>query len=64
MMPEIEFKIDTEHGTCETEIKGYQGTACEKAAKQLKEILGDPCAETKKQEYFIKVESKQTSKRK
>ncbi len=63
-MPEVEFKIDTERGTCETEIIGYQGTACEKAARQLKEILGAPSVETKKQEYFIKLESKQTSKRK
>lgn len=63
-MPEVEFKIDTERGTCETEIRGYQGTACEKAARQLKEILGDPSTETKKQEYFITLESKQTSKRK
>ncbi|MBK6588074.1 MAG: DUF2997 domain-containing protein [Acidobacteria bacterium] len=63
-MPEVEFKIDTERGTCETEIKGYQGTACEKAARQLKEVLGDPSAETKKQEYFVKRRSKLTSKRK
>lgn len=63
-MPEVEFKIDTERGTCETEIKGYQGTACEKAARQLKVVLGNPSVETKKQEYFIALESKQTSKRK
>mgnify|MGYP000170863947 FL=1 len=62
MMPEIEFKIDTEHGTCETEIRGYKGTACEKAARQLKEILGDPSAETKKQDYFVTPSVKQTSK--
>lgn len=62
-MPEVEFKIDTERGTCETEIKGYHGAACEKAARQLKEVFGAPSAETKKQEYFIKLESKQTSKR-
>ncbi len=63
-MPEVEFKIDTERGTCETEIKGYQGAACEKAAKQLKEVLGDPSAETKKQEYFVTPISRLTSKRK
>lgn len=63
-MPEIEFKIDTELGTCKTEIKGYQGAACEKAARQLKEVLGDPSAETKKQEYFVVSRSKQTTKRK
>lgn len=63
-MPEVEFKIDTERGTCETEIKGYQGPACEKAAKQLKEVLGDPSAEIKKQEYFVTPRSKQTTKRK
>ncbi|MGH9948891.1 MAG: DUF2997 domain-containing protein [Pyrinomonadaceae bacterium] len=63
-MPEIEFKIDTERGSCETEIKGYQGTACEKAARQLKEVLGDPSAEIKKQEYFVAPQSKLTTKRK
>ncbi len=63
-MPEIEFKIDTERGTCETEIKGYQGTACEKAARLLKEVLGKPSAETKKPEYFVTPTSKLTSKRK
>lgn len=63
-MPEVEFKIDTERGTCETEIKGYQGTACEKAARQLKEILGDPTAETKKPEYFVMPNSKQVAQRK
>ncbi|MBL0242381.1 MAG: DUF2997 domain-containing protein [Chloracidobacterium sp.] len=61
-MPEVEFKIDTERGTCETEIKGYQGTACEKAARHLKEILGDPSIETKKQEYFVTPSVKQTNK--
>lgn len=63
-MPEVEFKIDTDRGTCETEIKGYQGPACEKAAKQLKEILGDPSTETPKQEYFVTSRSQQTTKRK
>ena len=63
-MPEVEFKIDTEKGTCETEIKGYQGAACEKAARQLKEILGDPSAVTKKQEYFVTPISRQTTERK
>lgn len=62
-MPEIEFKIDTENGTCETEIKGYQGTACEKAARQLKEVLGDPSTETRKQEYHVTPQSRQTTKR-
>ncbi len=41
-MPEIEFTIDTETGTCQTEIKGIQGAACEKAAQQLKQLLGTP----------------------
>lgn len=63
-MPEIEFKIDTERGTCETEIKGYQGAACEKAARQIKEVLGAPAAETKKQEYFTTSRAKQTATRK
>ncbi len=63
-MPEVEFKIDTETGNCKTEIKGYQGPACEKAARQLKEVLGDPSAETKKQEYFVTPKTKQTTQRK
>ena len=63
-MPEVEFKIDTERGTCETEIRGYQGAACEKAARQLKEVLGNPSAETKKKEYFVVPRSKLTAKRK
>ena len=63
-MPEVEFKIDTELGTCKAEIKGYQGAACEKIARQLKEVVGDPTAETKKQEYFVTPKSKLTSKRK
>lgn len=62
-MPEVELKIDTENGTCETEIKGYQGPACEKVARQLKEILGEPSAETKKREYSVTPKSKQTTKR-
>jgi len=57
-MAEIEFTIDTERGTCESEIKGYQGPACEKAAKQLKDILGAPSTETRKQEYFVRPQPK------
>lgn len=63
-MPEVEFRIDTESGTCETEINGYKGTACEKAAMQLKEVLGAPSAETKKQEYYVSPRAKQTIQRK
>ncbi len=63
-MPEVEFKIDTESGKCETEIKGYSGPACEKAARQLKDVLGDPSAETKKPEYHVTPLSKQTAQRK
>jgi len=63
-MPEVEFKIDTELGTCKAEIKGYQGAACEKTARQLKEVLGDPSAEANKPEYFVTPRSKLTSKRK
>ncbi len=53
-MPEIEFKIDTETGKCETEIKGIQGAACEKAAQQLKQLLGNPAVDKKTKEYFVK----------
>ena len=63
-MPEVEFKIDTERGTCETEIKGYHGPMCEKAARQLKEVLGDPSTEVHKEEYFVTPRSKQVTRRK
>ena len=63
-MPEVEFKIDTERGTCETEIKGYRGPACEKTAKQLKEVLGELSAESRKQGYYVIPRSQQTAKRK
>ena len=53
-MPEVEFKIDTESGTCETEIKGYKGPACERTARQLKEILGAPKVDRKTAEYQLK----------
>jgi hypothetical protein len=55
-MPEIEFLIDTETGQCETEIKGIQGAACEKAAKELKQLLGNPTVDKKTKEYFVKPE--------
>jgi len=54
-MPEIEFKIDTETGKCETEIKGIQGAACEKAAQQLKQLLGNPADDKKTKEYVRRV---------
>lgn len=53
-MPEVEFKIDTETGTCETEIKGYKGPACERTARQLKEALGTPTVDRKTAEYCVK----------
>ncbi|MGE3384991.1 MAG: DUF2997 domain-containing protein [Pyrinomonadaceae bacterium] len=53
-MPEIEFTIDTETGKCATEIKGVQGPACEKAALQLKQILGAPSTDRKTTEYYVK----------
>ena len=55
-MPEIEFVIDTETGKCDTEIKGIQGAACEKAAKELKQLLGNPTVDKKTKEYFVKPE--------
>lgn len=61
-MPEIEFIIDTETGRCETEIKGIQGAACEKAAKELKQLLGTPTVDKKTKEYFVKPEVKQQIK--
>lgn len=53
-MPEIEFTIDTETGKCDTEIKGVQGPACEKAAMHLKQVLGNPSVDRKTKEYYAK----------
>ncbi|HRH42957.1 MAG TPA: DUF2997 domain-containing protein [Pyrinomonadaceae bacterium] len=61
-MPEIEFTIDTETGKCETEIKGIQGAACEKAAKELKQLLGSPTVDKKTKEFYLKPEVKQQIK--
>ena len=61
-MPEIEFIIDTETGKCETEIKGIQGAACEKAAKELKQLLGTPTVDKKTKEFYAKLEVKQQIK--
>ena len=61
-MPEIEFIIDTETGKCETEIKGIQGAACEKAAKELKQLLGNPTVDKKTKEFYLKPEVKQQIK--
>ena len=61
-MPEIEFKIDTETGECQTEIKGIQGAACERAAQQLKQLLGNPAVDQKTKEYFAKPEIKRQVK--
>ena len=61
-MPEIEFIIDTETGKCDTEIKGIQGAACEKAARELKQLLGNPTVDKKTKEYFVKPEVKRQIK--
>ena len=61
-MPEIEFIIDTETGKCDTEIKGIQGAACEKAARELKQLLGTPTVDKKTKEYFVKPEVKRQVK--
>lgn len=61
-MPEIEFTIDTETGKCETEIKGIQGAACEKAAKELKQLLGNPTVDKKTKEFYAKPKVKQQIK--
>lgn len=52
-MPEIEFTIHTETGNCETKINGVQGPACEKTARQLKEVLGTPLTDRKTAEYHV-----------
>ena len=61
-MPEIEFLIDTETGKCDTEIKGIQGAVCEKAAWELKQLLGTPTVDKKTKEYFVKPEVKRQIK--
>ena len=61
-MPEIEFKIDTETGECQTEIKGAAGAACEKTAQQLKQLMGNPTVDQKTKEYFAKPEIKRQVK--
>jgi hypothetical protein len=61
-MPEIEFSINTETGKCETEIKGVQGVACEKAARELKALLGNPTVDKKTKEYFVGSQTKQQIK--
>lgn len=61
-MPEIEFIINTETGKCETEIKGVQGAACEKAARELKQLLGSPTVDKKTKDYFVKPEVKRQIK--
>jgi hypothetical protein len=61
-MPEIKFTIDTETGKCETEIKGIRGPACEKAAKELKQLLGKPTVDKKTKDYFVKPEVKRQIK--
>jgi hypothetical protein len=61
-MPEIEFIINTETGKCETEIKGVQGAACEKAAQQLKLLLGNPTVDQKTKEFYVKPQIKQQIK--
>ena len=61
-MPEIEFKIDTETGECQTEIKGVQGAACEKTARELKQLLGNPTVDQKTKEYFAQAQTKRQVK--
>lgn len=53
-MPEIEFTINTETGNCETKINGVQGPACDKTAKQLKQVLGSPTTDQTTTEYHLK----------
>jgi len=57
-MPEIEFTIDTETGNCETKINGVQGPACERTARQLKQVIGTPTTDQKTVEYHIKPTTK------
>ena len=61
-MPEIEFTIDTLTGKCETEIKGVQGPACERAALHLKQLLGNPAVDKKTKEYYAQPQTKRQVK--
>jgi hypothetical protein len=61
-MPEIEFTINTETGGCETEIKGIQGPACERAAQHLKNLLGDPSIDHKTKEFHMVPQTKRQIK--
>ncbi|HRH42459.1 MAG TPA: DUF2997 domain-containing protein [Pyrinomonadaceae bacterium] len=63
-MPEIEFRIDTETGKCETEIKGIKGAACEKTAKELKALMGNPIVDKKTKDFFVQTEVKRQVKSK
>lgn len=58
-MAEIEFTIDMETGNCETKINGIQGPACEKTARQLKQVLGSPTTDRKTADYHVKSAIKQ-----
>ncbi len=53
-MPEIEFTIYTETGNCETKINGIQGPACDKTARELREVLGSPVTDRKTAEYHVR----------
>ena len=57
-MPEIEFTIDIETGKCDTEIKGVRGPACEQAARQLRQLLGNPSVDRKTKDYYVKPQTK------
>ena len=57
-MAEIEFTIDTETGKCEAQINGVQGTACEKTAQQLRQVLGAPTTDLKTMEFHVKPQTK------
>lgn len=51
-MPEIEIEIDLESGEMETKIKGIAGSACEKTAAAIKNVLGNPSRDEKTREYI------------
>ena len=52
-MPEIEITIDTQNGSCRSEIKGIRGSACEKTAREVKRLFGDPAVDEKTAEYYL-----------
>lgn len=53
-MPEIEFTIDPATGKLDMHIQGVAGPACDDVAKLVKDLMGQPGAEQKTTDYFVR----------